>query len=282
MSSIQLLADAGATKTQWCIIGTDKKRTIYTKGISPYFLSVSDIVQLISEELKPKIKNLQIDAIHYYGTGCIIPEKAKMVKEALTKSFGIKNISVTHDLEGTAKSLFGDKKGIACILGTGSSACFYNGKKVGKAIPGLGYILGDEGSGAYLGRKVVQYYLYKTFDADLMAAFDDKFKETKESILQKVYKEPLANRYLAGFTHFLAENRGHYMVENIIEDGLNEFFFSSLCKFNEAWKYPIGFTGGVAFGFKDVIKELCYAYSFELGAILKEPMAGLINYHREK
>ena len=185
-------------------------------------------------------------------------------------------------MEGTAKALFGDQKGIASILGTGSSTCFYNGKKISKVIPGLGFILGDEGSGAYLGRKVVQYYLYKTFDADLMAAFEDKFKETKATILQKVYKESLANRYLASFTHFLAENRGHYMIENIIEDGLNDFFFTSLCKFNEAWKYPIGFTGGVAFGFKDVLKDLCYAYSFELGTVLKEPMNGLIAYHAEK
>jgi len=148
-----------------------------------------------------------------------------------------------------------------------------------KSRPGIGYVLGDEGSGAYLGRKVIQYFLYDTFDEELRYKFDAKFVTTRLEILENVYKKPLPNRYLASFAIFLAENRGHYMVENIIEDGLNDFFFQHLCKFSESWKYPHHFVGGVAYAFKDVVKDLCKSYEFELGKVLRNPMEGLIEYY---
>lgn len=148
--------------------------------------------------------------------------------------------------------------------------------------PGLGYVLGDEGSGAYLGKKVLQYYLYNTFDEELRYRFDAAYVTNRVEILDNIYKKPLPNRYLASFTLFLSENRGHYMVENILEDGLNDFFFTHLCKYNESWKFPIHFTGAVAYGFRDIIRELCNMYEFELGKIIQRPMEGLIDYHKDK
>ncbi len=191
---------------------------------------------------------------------------------------GVK-VNVTHDLMAAARSLCGHEKGIACILGTGANSCYYDGSKIIKNSPGLGYVLGDEGSGAYLGKKVLQYYLYNTFDEDLRARFDATYVTNTVEILESVYKKPLPNRYLAGFAKFLAENRGHYMIENILEDGLNDFFFTHLCKYRETWTLPVSFVGGVAFGFKDVLKELCSAYELELGKVLKNPMNGLVEYH---
>jgi N-acetylglucosamine kinase-like BadF-type ATPase len=148
-----------------------------------------------------------------------------------------------------------------------------------KQVPGIGYILGDEGSGAYLGKKVIQYYLYETFDDDLRARFNAKYITNRSEILENVYKKPLPNRYLASYTLFLAENRGHFMIDNIIEDGLNEFFFYHLCKFRESWVMPIHFVGSVAFGFKDVLQQLCSTYEFEMGKVIKNPMEGLVAYH---
>ena len=127
--------------------------------------------------------------------------------------------------------------------------------------------------------KVLQYYLYETFDEDLRAKFDAKYTTTRIEILENVYKKPLPNRYLAGFAIFLAENRGHYMIENILEDGLNDFFFTHLSKYKETSTMPVSFVGGVASGFKDVLKELCNRYEFKLGKILKNPMEGLVEYH---
>ncbi|RYY58816.1 MAG: N-acetylglucosamine kinase [Chitinophagaceae bacterium] len=279
MPSIKLIADCGSTKSEWSVVGNGKVKSIITQGISPYFLSSEQIRELLRKELLPKLKNTGIDEIYYYGTGCGNPENVRLVKKALKQLFPEAYIEVTHDLLAASRALCGNQKGIACILGTGANSAYYNGKKIVKNSPGLGYVLGDEGSGAYLGKKVIQYYLYRTFDEELRGRFDLTYLTNSSEILDNVYKQPLPNRYLAGFTGFLVENRGHYMIENIIEDGLNDFFFTHLCKFTESWNTPINFAGSVAYGFRDVISTLCHSYEFEMGKVLKKPMGGLIDYH---
>jgi glucosamine kinase len=278
--AVKLIADSGATKCEWCLLHDNKKKTIVTQGISPYFLDTEQIVALLQRELLPKIKNVQVDELYYYGTGLSNPNNVKLVKAALKKLFPSAYIEATHDLMAAARALCGRTNGLACILGTGSNSCYYDGKKIVKNSPGIGYVLGDEGSGAYLGKKVIQYYLYNTFDEDLRSRFDAKFVTTPVEILENVYKKPLANRYLASFAIFLAENRGHYMIENIIEDGLNDFIINHLYKYRESWIMPINFAGSIAYGFRDVLKELCSSYELELGVVLKNPMQGLIAYHK--
>ncbi len=279
MSVIKLIADSGATKAEWCLLKNGKKKTIFTQGISPYFLNTAQITELLSKELKPHLKNSVVEEVFYYGTGCANPVNARSVKKALLNVFREAKVDVNHDLMAAARALCGKKKGIACILGTGSNSCYYDGKKIVKNSPGLGYVLGDEGSGAYLGKKVIQYYLYDTFDTELKEKFDEAYHTHAAEILENVYKKPLPNRYLAGFCRFLAENRGHYMIENIIEDGLNDFFFTHLSKYRETSTLPVSFAGGVAFGFQDVLKQLCSSYEFEWGNIMKNPMQGLVVYH---
>ncbi len=274
-----LIADSGATKAEWSLVGGGKTKTISTQGISPYFLDTKQISELLQKELMPKLKGQRIDEVYYYGTGCANPANARSVAKAIKTQLPQASIDVTHDLLAAARALCGHEKGIACILGTGSNSCFYNGKKMVKNSPGLGYVLGDEGSGAYLGKKVLQYYLYGTFDDELRGRFDLTYMTNTTEILENVYKKPLPNRYLAGFAKFLAENRGHFMIENIIEDGLNDFFFNHLCKYREIWQMPVNFVGGVAYGFRDVLQELCNVYEFQLGTVLKKPMSGLIEYH---
>jgi len=276
---VTLIADSGATKAEWVLVNNGKRKTLFTQGISPYFLNTQQILELVKDELASKLKNVVVEEVNYYGTGCASPENARSVKKALKQVFPEANIEVQTDLMAAARAVCGTEKGIACILGTGSNSCYYNGKKIVKNSPGIGYVLGDEGSGAYLGRKVIQYYLYNTFDEDLRSRFDARFVTTPVEILDNVYKKPLPNRYMATFTMFLAENRGHYMIENILEDGINDFFFQHLCKYAEVWKYPVSFVGSVAHGFKDIIQELCNSYEFELGKIYKNPMEGLVKYH---
>lgn len=277
---LKLIAESGATKAEWCLIGNGKPKPVLTQGISPYFFTEEKIVELLQNELLPRLPAaIGASKIFYYGTGMRNPDNVKMVKKALQKVFKKSTIDINDDMLAAARALNGTGKGMTCNLGTGSFSCYYNGKKIMKRAPGIGYILGDEGSGAYLGKKVIQYYLYNTFDDELRYRFDAKYKTSPVEVLENVYRKPLANRYLAAFSMFLSENRGHYMIENIIEDGLNDFFFNHLCKFNEIWKLPVGFVGSIAFGFKDVLKELCGVYEFELGKILKTPMSGLVEYH---
>ena len=278
MSSIKLIADSGATKVEWGLIQDGKHKIIVTQGISPYFLSPGEIKKLLIKELRPKIK-VQLDEIYFYGTGLFDPANVRMMKNILNQVFPGSKTYADHDIMGAARALCGTKKGIACNLGTGMFSCYYDGKKIIKSRPGLGYALGDEGSGAYLGKKVIQYYLYEIFDEDLRYSFNKKYNIDRAGIVENVYKKPFPNRYIASFALFLAENRGHYMIENIIEDGLNDFFFYHLCKYSETWRYPINFVGSVAFGFKDVLQQLCNSYEFELGKVSKKPIQALLDYH---
>lgn len=274
-----LIADSGSTKCEWRVLNAEKKLKVFTTGISPYFLNAEQIAALLQKELLPKIKNVNINQIFFYGTGLKNYANKRLIHAALKKTFKNSFIEVQTDLLGAARALSQNEKAVCCILGTGSNSCYYNGKKIIKNSPGIGYVLGDEGSGAYLGRKVIQHFLYNTFDEELMFSFNKKYNTTADEILMYVYRKPQPNRYLASFAMFLAENRGHYMIENIIEDGLNDFFFTHLRKYTESWIYPVHFTGSIAYGFRDVLKNLCRSYQMQAGIIIKQPMEGLVKYH---
>lgn len=276
---IQLIADSGATKCEWWLISNGTSKTVYTTGISPYFLNEEQIVELLNTELLPEIDDVEVEEVNFYGTGLGNPRNVTTISQAISTVFPDAKVHANTDLLAAARALCANERGIACILGTGSNSCYYDGKDIIKNIASLGYVLGDEGSGAQLGKKVIQYYLYNTFDEDLKSRFDAQFVTNYMEILENVYKKPFPNRYLARFTAFLSENRGHYMVENILEDGLNDFFFNHLNKYSESWTLPIHFTGGVAFAFKDVLQDLCNSYELELGKVLKAPMEGLIKFH---
>jgi len=274
-----IIADSGSTKCEWLIASPRKKQSVITQGLSPYFLSSGEIENIVRTELVSRLDKQTIDAVYFYGTGCKSPANARMVQRSLQLVFPKAEIGVSHDLMGAARGLCGDTKGIACILGTGSNSCYYDGKRIVRNSPGLGYVLGDEGSGAYLGKKVIQYYLYDTFDPEMTARFNEKYKTNAADILEKVYKKPLPNRYLASFSLFLSENRGHYMIENILEDGLTDFFTTHIQTYRETQKYPVHFVGGIAYNFKDVIMGLCSAFEMELGSVCKNPIEGLLGYH---
>ncbi|MGX5817512.1 N-acetylglucosamine kinase [Chitinophaga lutea] len=281
-SKVKLVADSGSTKAEWCLMDGKVRKTYFTQGISPYFLTSVQIEELIQAELVPQLGGVRPDQIFYYGTGCLAEKNQKLLHKSLHAVWPQAKIAVSHDLMAAARALCGREPGIASILGTGSNSCYYDGKDIVKNNPGLGFVLGDEGSGAFLGKKVLQYYLYQTFDDEMRFRFDQKYNTTRDEILDRVYRQPLPNRYLASFTPFLSENRGHYMIENILEDGLNDFFFNHIYKYSESWTVPLHFTGSVAWHFRDVLEELCHLYELQLGRILKNPMEGLTVYHEDE
>lgn len=277
-----LIADSGSTKCEWCFLSNGRKQIIETQGASPYFLNEPQLVNMMERELLPSLKKKIPVKVYFYGTGCAAAANRAMIKRAISRIFPEALVEVEHDLTGAARALCGHKKGVVAILGTGSNSGYYNGKKITKNSPGLGYVLGDEGSGAYLGKKVLQYFLYRTFDMDMHNKFHDKYGVSSADILDSVYKKPLPNRYIAMYAMFLVENRGHYMIENIIEDGLWDFFSVHLARYPESAKMPLNFTGSVAFGFQDILKELCKTFGWEVGKFLAKPMDGLIAYHKKK
>jgi N-acetylglucosamine kinase-like BadF-type ATPase len=272
-----LIAESGSTKTDWVLVRKGKKSLKYkTEGINPYLQSTADIFNMLEANLSIKEN---VDEVFFYGAGINGAQNKKIVKEALIKLLHTKNISVESDMLAAARGLSQDKQGMICILGTGSNACFYDGKKIKEQLPSLGYIVGDEGSGNHLGKRIFQYYAYNTFDLELKMYFESNFGNDINQIISNLYKQPFPNRYLASFVPLLAANRGHFMVENIIEDSFTEFFHHHLFKYRQSWKHPICFTGSIAYIFSDVIKSMCNQYEFELGAIMQNPLEGLVKYH---
>lgn len=279
MSSL-LIAESGSTKTDWRLLQKGGKPVKFsTGGINPRLQTSDEIIELLGRELKWNPKKHAVDAIAYYGAGVGSPDIQKELTATLKEFFGIKKIDVTSDIIGAARGLCGAEKGIVSIIGTGSNSCYWNGKAIKEQQVSLGYIAGDEGSGNHMGKRVLQYYAYNTFDAELRMSFEMLFGNDIPAILRKLYKEPFPNRFLATYVELLAKNRGHYMVENIIEDCLNDFFHHHILKYRESWKFPLHFTGSVAFAFKDVIKLLCDQFELELGKVEKSPLDGLVRFH---
>lgn len=280
--SSKLIIESGSTKTDWCFIDSDNNVSKFkTSGINPRLQSNEAIISCIETELGNNLSSFSsIDEIHYYGAGIANEQLVERMKAILFHFFSIKVLYVSSDLLAAARSLCQKKEGIACILGTGSNSCFYDGNQIIDKHISLGYIAGDEGSGNYLGKKVLQYYAYKTFDNELMTAFETLFGSNIQEIIATIYTQAFPNRYLAQFSKILVENRGHYMVENIIEDCLMDFFSTHIFKYRQSWKAPIHFTGSIAFAFKDVINSLCEQYELELGIITQSPIEGLIAYHQ--
>ncbi len=277
-----LIADSGSTKTDWCLLRKGKKPMRFsTQGINPYLQSREMIVATLKKELPWDNEKYEAKQLHYYGAGAANPEKQIFLKEILVDHFGIKKIDVQGDIMAACRALCGNKPGIVSILGTGSTSCYYDGKKIKEQKPSLGYIAGDEGGGNYMGKRILQYYAYGTFDAELRLDFEMRFGNNIRDIINTLYHQPNPNRYLASFVIILKENRGHYMVENIIEDCLNDFFHTSILKHRNTWHMPLYFSGSVAYEFRDVLESLCDQYELEMGSVMKSPMEGMIKYYKK-
>jgi N-acetylglucosamine kinase-like BadF-type ATPase len=269
------------------VVSAKSKKLFHSRGISPYFLSPAQIKESLEKEVLPALHQAAlagpVSSVHFYGTGLADPENAALLKGILKAVFSGAEVTVGHDLLAAAHGLCGHEAGIACILGTGSGACYFDGEAIGKIRPGLGFILGDEGSGAFLGRMVVQAYLYGHFDGELGKRFEEKYEAARSVILENVYKKPSPNRYLASFSLFLAENRGDERIEHILTNGIGKFFLRHVSEFTpEIHECPVHFTGGVAWGYRDVVTTLCGKCGVRRGHIVKDPMEGLIRYHRSR
>jgi glucosamine kinase len=277
-----LLVESGSTKTDWCLIQNGKAKHYKTQGINPYFLTQGEIIDILEKELPINTDKIAIDSIIYYGSGIANSEKKDNLTKCLRYHFGTRNISVESDMMAAAIATCGKQKGIAVILGTGSNSCYFDGKKMAEQQASLGYVLGDEGGGNHLGRKVLQYYLHGIFEKDLLAAFEKKYKLTQAEILEAIYRKPFPNRFLAQFAGFCFEHRGQYHIENIIEDCLNDFFINHLIRYKFIHKVPVHFNGSVSYECRDVLAQLCQQYEIELGSILKSPMEGLVKYYKQE
>ncbi len=272
-----IIADSGSTNTIWQVINKKDSRTIRTRGINPFHLNKSEIISLLKEDW-PK-EEFPISSIYFYGAGCT-PEKKEVLFDALSSFFNIVNIEIHSDLTAAAHALCQHQPGIACILGTGSNSCFYDGKNIISQVSPLGYILGDEGSGAVLGKILIGDILKKQLPDEIIEDFFTTYHLHPSEILEQVYRKPLANVYLATFTSFIAKHISHEEMNQLVKKEFVRFFERNIMQYKSAHLYPIHFTGSIAFVFKDIIYSITEEKGLTLGNILQSPMEGLIQYHQ--
>lgn len=276
---MRLIADSGATKTDWCF-GQDKENAlmIHTQGINPFHQTKEQIGQVLTSELLPQLGDAaNIGHIHFYGAGCT-PEKAIIVKEELQTLFPQAEVEVQSDLSGAARSLCGKEQGIACILGTGSNSCEYDGQEMKKQVSPLGYILGDEGSGAYLGKRLVGDCLKRQLPEHICQAFLEETRLTPAEIIEKVYRQPQANRFLASLTPFLSRHREEPEIHTLLVGCFRDFFQRNVMQYNYS-SCQVHFTGSVAWYFQEEVKEAAETLNIHTGKFIKNPIYGLIDYH---
>lgn len=276
---MKLIADSGSTKTDW-VFTTEGKRVhkIQTQGINPFYQNTEEITQILTEELLPKLDSQKPKSLFFYGAGCSFPEKQKIIATAFQNSWGKEiNLELNSDLVAAARALLGKQEGIACILGTGSNSCHWDGEKVVKNVPPLGYILGDEGSGAVLGKLLISDLLKNQLSEHLVHKFYSRYKVTYEELMAKVYKLPFPNRSLAQFTYFLHENIAEPEIETLVRNAFTAFTKRNLNQYPK--HLPVHFVGSVAFTFNKILKAVLTAEGCTTGSILKSPIEALEHYH---
>lgn len=276
-----LIADSGSTKTDWRII--DKEGAIAqakTVGINPYHLQEEQIVEILRNELLPQIKP-SVAQVHFYGAGCATETASSSVKNALSAVFAEAEIHVYTDLFAAARALCGHEPGIACIIGTGANSCLYDGKEISDNIPPLGYILGDEGSGTYIGKELLNRYLKRDMPAPLSQQFEKRYQITVADVLENTYQKPQANRYLASFSKFAFHHLKHPYIAHMIYDGFTAFFDKNICKYAHYQQYSVHFTGSIAFYYGNMLRQVANDKGVTVRNIMETPIAGLTLYHQQ-
>ena len=279
---MKLIVDSGSTKTDWGFFNTvyDLK-AVKTQGINPCHQSEEEIRGIIRNELLPNTQNIDlgtISEVFYYGAGCatdyICAQMAALLKEFIPNAA----IAVDSDMLGAARALCGHAEGVACVLGTGSNSCLYNGKAIEDQVPSLGYILGDEGSSAALGRRLIGDCLKRQLPEAVSREFMERYSLTKESIIESVYRKPLPNRFIAGFAPFVYEKRAVPEVHKMIIQCFSEFFTRNVINYHKPW-LPVHFVGSLAGSFAEELRETADSLGMTIGKIEASPMSGLVDYH---
>lgn len=274
-----LIADSGSTKTHWCVVNNGVVlQEIFTDGINPFYQTDMEIIALVDSQLILKLDYSEISTVYFYGAGCSFPDKKILVSRALVRFFGNALIEIQSDLLAAARSLFRHEKGIACILGTGSNSCFYDGNEIIQNVSPLGYILGDEGSGAVLGKLLLADCLKNLLPEWIAEKLLDEYDLTPAIILENVYKKPFPNRFLAKFTPFILEHIEEPTIFNLVYDSFDAFLVRNVMQYSLE-DIHVGFVGSIAHYFRDTLEIVASERRIIVSEIIQNPMKGLVKFH---
>jgi len=277
-----IVADSGSTKTDWMLIHADGALMVSTMGFNPLYHSEDLIYEESKKELdKHQVEYGDVTAMYYYGTAVWDHEKADKIHRAMTRLFPNAEIEVEHDLLGAARATCGHDAGIACIIGTGSNTCLFDGVDVTDNVVNLGFFVGDEGSGAHLGKELVRSYFYRELPSDLLEAFEKYVPGGQAEILENVYSKPSPNVYLASFTRFLGEFQSHFFIQKLIYKSFAEFIDRNVRKYPGHLEMPVHFIGSVAYYFQDILKVILEERGMKPGVFILKPIDSLVQFHKD-
>jgi glucosamine kinase len=274
-----LVCDSGSTKADWLLAeGNKVSGPFNTIGFNPFFHS-SDFVYetlLNSTSLAPFAS--KVTELYFFGAGCSSKDRKEIIAIGLRAFFPNAKVIVDHDLLACAYATCGDEPGISCIVGTGSNSCYFDGKEVHEKNYGLGFILGDEGSGSYYGKKLLTQFLYGLMPDDIAMDFNSKYHLDRNAIIDHVYKQPDPNVWLASFARFLTEKREHPYIKSLVHNGMREFLELYVCHFENYNNEKVHFVGSVAFVFQEELKQEASKLNIQIGKVIKQPVDELMNY----
>jgi glucosamine kinase len=275
-----LVADSGSTKTDWLLKQPGQEaRAFRTPGLNPYFLTEKEIVKILQEQAPELVAfNTDVKEIYFFGAGCSSPDRHEIVSNALSQLFNKAYISIDSDLLGCAYATCGHEKGLCCVLGTGSNISFFDGEEIHSGKHGLGFILGDEGSGTWFGKALITDFLYGLMPEDIYTLFNNTYRLTKEEVIQNVYQKPSPNSYLASFARFFNVIRKTEYGSNLIKKGLQEFIDTNIKSYPEYHTFKSHFVGSIAFVFSQELKALCETQDIRIGKIIKQPINDLMAF----
>lgn len=275
---MKLIAESGSTRTEWALVEDNHLvQRVFTEGLNPFFQTRREISRSVRLGLPESFFKKKLDQVYYYGAGCSSYEKKNILGASLVAQFKTP-IQVESDLLAAARGLFKCEAGIACILGTGSNSCFYDGKIIVKNVKAAGYILGDEGSGAVLGKLFLADLLKGLAPKELANEFHEKFRISVNDVMESVYNLPFPNRFLGTIAYFLEDYMDNEYVYNLLTNNLRSFFNRNVCQYDYI-NYPIRFVGSLAYAYPDILQEVAQEFGVEIDVIEETPMNGLIEFH---
>jgi glucosamine kinase len=274
-----IIVDGGSTKADWEVVFPDGRRELHsTAGFNPFFHDAQHIEGVLRKNFTQEVEVDKVKQVYYYGAGCSDKMRCAIVKLGLTPVFPNAQIEVEHDLLASARAACGTKAGIACIIGTGSNTCLYDGKEITDNVTNMGYLLGDEGAGSHFGKLIMRAYFYRELPDDIEAKFEAEFGKDKRHFLNKMYGES-PNVYLASFAKFFAANHKHFYIQKLVGEAFTELVERHILKYENCHKLPVCFVGSIAFHFKDILKVILEEHELKLGKIIQKPIDKLVEFH---
>ncbi|WP_052597682.1 hypothetical protein [Aureispira sp. CCB-QB1] len=277
---MKLIADSGSTKTDWYLIKEQQLLRYTTQGYNPYYCTTEEVKKSLKEELLEEFEGAQIQDLYFYGSGCSNSLTQQVIKDALVPFFPNASVSLGDDLLAAARATAGHSEGICCILGTGSNSCFYDGKVIKDKIPSLGYILGDEGAGTFIGRQLLSAYFYREMPKDLAVEMERMYNMDKHIIISDLLDKKNPNRILASYAMFAYQHQTNPFIQALLLSCFDTFIIRHVLKYPNAQEVPVHFIGSIGFGFRDLLIQALEKHQLKVGKIYKSPFPTLLEYAR--